>query len=320
MSRRDPLDVIVRDASEELRAQLQETGRRRDFAAMVARARDLDPSSVSEADTAEATSFAPVVVLHGSAPPLCAPRESTPDRRPPRIGRGLVIAALGLAAALLLSLVSAAPIARRHFAALRGEAASHHVKPAPHRDRALLLGGGASTSPPQRSATRPLPEPTTSVAPDEAPQDPAAESLLPTSITSPPQEDGADPPPQASPLRRRSPENLDRSAREAWRRGELRLASALFRRFIATERDPKETELAFGDLLLVTRQLGDRRSLTQTRRDYLARFPSGAYAEDVRAELCRDGGGQACWSTYLERWPEGAHADEARRDLAPRGE
>jgi len=341
MSRHDPLDLIVRDASAEIREQLVEAGRRRDFAAMIARARTIDPSSVSADDAAEASTFAPVVVLRRSADPgdrddgAAAP----PRVRPQRMSRGLYGLAVAIAAVLLLSLAGAGPLARRQIAALRGEAASHHITQSPRSDRALVHDDGQTTSsggesqssdrlrPPEDApaaeafAEETFAETTHELEPPkEAAQADAEDLGAPANLDDAAQAQSAEPSPSNAKLAlREGPvESLDRSARAAWRRGDLREASALFEQLIAAERAPKRVELAFGDLLIVARQLGDRRGLTRVRRDYLRRFPAGTYAEDVRAELCRDSGELRCWAAYVERWPAGAHADEARRALAER--
>lgn len=316
MSRRDPLDAIVRDASAEVRAQLVAAGRRRDFAAMIARARTIDPSSVSADDAVEASTFAPVVVLHGSSRAEHDRALAPPPRVLRRMSPALIGVAIGIAAMLLLSI--AGVLVRRQNASLHGEAASHHITPSPRYDRAVLHDEGQTTSA-NRSRVdnrRTQPEeihadvnPVDRREPEDTTQ---ANAEGPTSVEAPP----ALPTPSAGRTLQLPKENLDRSARAAWRRGELRSASELFKKFIAVEQDPRQVEQAFGDLLIVARQLGEHRALSQIRRDYLRRFPTGTYAEDIGARICRDSGERECWQHYIKRWPSGAHADEARRALA----
>ncbi|MCA9663741.1 MAG: hypothetical protein KC486_35765, partial [Myxococcales bacterium] len=63
MSRQARLDAVIADARAEVRAQIAAGGRVRDFAAMIARAQELDPAAISEATRAEAADFASVVAL-----------------------------------------------------------------------------------------------------------------------------------------------------------------------------------------------------------------------------------------------------------------
>lgn len=61
-------------------------------------------------------------------------------------------------------------------------------------------------------------------------------------------------------------------------------------------------------------------------QDYLERYPTGAHADEARAELearresqdwerAERLGTPEAWQVYLARWPEGRHAGEARRLL-----
>ncbi|MCB9568984.1 MAG: hypothetical protein H6710_17505 [Myxococcales bacterium] len=142
MRRRDPLDVVVADARTEVRARVDAGGRVRDFAAMIARARALDPAAISAASSAEAAGYAPVVAL--------AQRQAAVDEGPPEVRPASRWAAsqgrwLGRVAALLLlgfGLAGAVELARREAQPLPAAALRHHD--AAPSERATL--GGVRTS------------------------------------------------------------------------------------------------------------------------------------------------------------------------------
>ncbi|MCY1060749.1 hypothetical protein [Nannocystis sp. SCPEA4] len=110
----DPLDGFVGDAREAVRAEADRGGRRRDFAAMIARAHAIDSQGVSREAVAEAAQFAPVVALPRPRLAPAPAREVVPAATPavPRRKLGWLMAA---AAGLLLAgaFAGAATQARR---------------------------------------------------------------------------------------------------------------------------------------------------------------------------------------------------------------
>lgn len=308
------LGPMIDDARDEVHDQLDAGGRVRDFAAMIARARALDPSAVSDAALAESAGYAPVVVLHRPAP--------APVRPAPSPWRGRVVwlgLAVAAAAALLLDLVGSARLAHESVATRAGSTAQHLGPPLTHTAAVLTPPPRApSAAAPADLAAQWMPEET---APDLAPPavvraepEPTAAAPAPPARRvrpgPPPVADA--PPPAAAP----TGAELDRLAREAWRRGDLGEARRIFTMLVATDTDPQRLELAFGDLFVLARQSGeDSKSLERTRRAYLERFPRGLYADDASAALCRAARGLECWRRYRDEWPAGAHLEEARRLL-----
>lgn len=360
MKRRDPLESIVDDAQAEVRAQIAAGGRVRDFAAMIARARALDPEAVPAEAAAEVTSYARVVALRrraaekvvGDAVGDAIADERTPRRVAPR--RAWIA---GAAAAILLGvgLVGAATLARREATSTGGGAASL-VSPPPSAQRARIGGDEARAD---ARAGGPVVNVQRDMSAETLPIEPVVEDTFQDTdeVTAEGAMEDADvdggqeaaaapeaPPPTPAPAGRSAParprsadldldpeheararalagaanpswDAIDHAAREAWRRGDLGEARALLGAIVAADSDAARVELAFGDLLVLARQVGDARGLKRARRDYLRRFPAGTYAEDARAGLCRDGDDSKCWRSYVERWPDGAHAAEARRAL-----
>lgn len=295
MKHPDPIAPLLADTRAHVQAQLESGGRVRDFAAMITRARAIDPSAVSEAALSEVADYAPVVVLRRPAPP------PTPAA-PPRSRRGLWIGA-AIAAALLLTLIGPARYAFRDEATPTGNAVQH-LGPAPATDAVQV----PRPVPARRVAPIVEPEP----EPDPEPG-PVIE-VVPAPIVAPIER--ARHSPRAAPTE--SAAELDRRAREAWRTNDLAEARRLFTRLVDTASDPRLVELAYGDIFVLARQLGDHRGLERARRAYLDRFgaTTGVYADDARAGLCRGASdGAECWRRYLAAHPTGAHVDEARRAI-----
>lgn len=109
---------------------------------------------------------------------------------------------------------------------------------------------------------------------------------------------------------------LDAEAQRKWRAGDLAGAEALFLELVEKGGRTSFAELAFGDLFTLAHQRGDTRGEQQRWRRYLARFPHGRFADDVRAWQCRRATGSAaaeCWRRYLADWPRGTYRAEALR-------
>ncbi len=115
---------------------------------------------------------------------------------------------------------------------------------------------------------------------------------------------------------------LDAEAQRKWKAGDTAGAEAAFREIIRLGGRGRYAELAFGDLFTLAHQAGDLRREQKLWRRYLARFPRGRFADDVRAWQCRRAAGPdapRCWRRYLEDWPQGTHRLEAKRG-GPTGE
>lgn len=106
--------------------------------------------------------------------------------------------------------------------------------------------------------------------------------------------------------------SLEEEAQALWQRGELAAAEAKLRALVRG--GGRRAELAYGDLFALSRQMYGADGQAKVWREYLQAFPRGRFAEDARAGLCqRAGGGEkaACWRGYLEFHPDGAHREQA---------
>lgn len=114
-------------------------------------------------------------------------------------------------------------------------------------------------------------------------------------------------------------QRLDAEAQRRWQAGDLAGAEASFLEIVEKGGRTRYAELAFGDLFTLASQAGDPEREQQRWRRYLARFPHGRLADDVRAWQCRRAGGDGgdgaitCWRRYLDDWPRGTHRAEAGR-------
>ncbi|MEM9460630.1 MAG: hypothetical protein AAGF11_41055 [Myxococcota bacterium] len=121
--------------------------------------------------------------------------------------------------------------------------------------------------------------------------------------------------PDRNPLARQL-QALDDEAQAAWAAGDTGQAAKLFRRMIAIGGRSGAVQLAYGDLMSIARSAGDDQQHRKLQRAYIRKFPRGRFADDVRAQLCRDSTGEAarkCWTAYLRDLPKGDHAEEAAR-------
>ncbi|MEM7153777.1 MAG: hypothetical protein AAF799_13095 [Myxococcota bacterium] len=318
----------------------------RDFAAVIARAHELDPSRISAETVAEVNHWAPVVSIKhahrrrqtredvellaviegvraeveqdvaqslGTPPPVAF----EPPHREPAARR--IWAAVFAAAAVLL-LIGWGVIESGRGRLLSGDPsrseAAHVVPtrvPSPSVDAAVP--GAEVQTPAPAAVVEPEVEPApvgeteaaAAVAPlDDAPAEPARRRA---------RRPRAQPEPRAS---TRTLEELDAMAHAAWRAGDLSKAERLFR--ILTKRAGKGRlgDLAYGDLFTLARQRKARGTETALWREYLERFPHGRFADDARAGLCRRASGDAqrqCWQRYLETMPDGTHRARAKAAL-----
>jgi hypothetical protein len=251
-----------------------------------------------------------------------------PAPSPPR--RGAFVSLL-IAAAVVL--VGAAVVAATRgdllSSAVRGPAweAEHQLGPhapalvSPHPtapDRAVHEAGPASYQP--SAPQTPVPPTTAAATSDLAP---SAEQTRPE----PGGSDASAPSSERTAVRPRHSalaelERLDAEAQRRWRAGDLAGAEALFLEIVDQGGRSSYAELAFGDLFTLADQIGDARREQQRWRRYLARFPHGRFADDVRAWQCRRATGPdaiECWHRYLEDWPEGTYRAEADRATSSGG-
>lgn len=355
MSRDESLDAFMAEVREEVHARAQAGGRVRDFAAMIARAREIAPAAVSAEARAEAQAYAPVVALRRVRP--------VPEVRRWR-GAGWLAAA---AVIVIVGLGAAVRLGQREAERADGFAVPHVVEPAPggevepasRRGRAKGEGsaGGAGD---EAQARREVGDEARGVEPTVEPagasgdearargevddggraSDDEARGELRRASGDEAQagqpggggEGGGRAAPGGGEARTRAAVDevsegtgdsrwaeLDRRARAAWRRGELDEARRLFTALTRASGASGRVELAYGDLFVLARQVGDVGGLEAAWRSYLERFPRGIFAEDASAGLCRRAGSTDCWARHLAAWPEGGHADEARRALASKG-
>ena len=295
-----------------------------DFAAMLARARELDPNLITEAETRQAEALAPVIPIqrghrdrsdHDALAPFTAATRAvladqtrTPPRPAPpplvRPRRRLAAVTLGLAALAAIFLLWQGPrVARLLTPMTRGAMAvddNHAEPPQPLHD----------ASPPRRS---------TPPEPPAAPTNQPEPTLEPT--PSPPQADDDAPAPLAHRPRRPPPATvpLEDEAQTLWQRGELAAAEQKFREVVRRAGKSARAELAYGDLFALAGQLRGPAGQTALAREYLAAFPSGRFADDMRAGLCQRAAADdrpPCWRDYLTHHPGGAHRRSAETALA----
>jgi hypothetical protein len=139
------------------------------------------------------------------------------------------------------------------------------------------------------------------------------------------------PAPIATPVDRREPARkrvvvdelaaIDREARAAWKRGDLAAAEAGFEALVRRGGRRSLVDLAFGDLFELARQRGDAAKDARLWRRYVERFPTGRYADEARAGLCRrpsGGAATACWQRYIDERPNGTYREQARAALGAR--
>lgn len=94
---------------------------------------------------------------------------------------------------------------------------------------------------------------------------------------------------------------LDREAQEKWQAGDTAGAAKLYRKLIDIGGKHPKVELAYAELFALTRANGG--NLAPHWRKYLRRFPTGRYAREAKAGLCRQAPAserEACWAEYEE--------------------
>lgn len=324
-----------------------------DFAAMLARARELDPDLVSEASTAHAEALAPVIPIqhahrdrsdHDALAPFTAAtrailaeqatRPALPRPPPPPLVRPRRTLALGLTT--LVALAAALLLWQGPRMATLLTSQSHNV--AAVADSPDEPPQPLHDSPPARTAPRERPTPI--LAPSEPVLTPSEPVLAPAEPVLTHSEPVLAPEPVLTPAEPASPRArrpapapapalaptlpLEDEAQALWQRGELAAAEQKFREVVRRAGKSTRAELAYGDLFALAGQLRGPAGQTALAREYLAAFPSGRFADDMRAGLCQRAAADqrpACWRDYLAHHPEGAHqraAAAALADEAPR--
>jgi outer membrane biosynthesis protein TonB len=287
-----------------------------DFAAMLARARELDPNLVSEAETRQAETLAPVIPIqrghrdrsdHDALAPFTAatrallaaqtrapPRPAPPPLRPRRRLTAITVALTALAAILLIwqGPRMARLLAPQTIGAMAVDD-NHADPPQPLHD----------APPPRRTTPPPQPAPEPEPAPAPPTPEPAP-NPAPTHATRPHR-------PPAPPL--------EDEAQALWQRGELAAAEQKLREVVRRAGKSARAELAYGDLFALAGQMRGPAGQTALAREYLAAFPSGRFADDMRAGLCQRApvdDRPPCWRDYLTHHPGGAHRRSAEAALA----
>ncbi|HWB75730.1 MAG TPA: hypothetical protein VG755_12270, partial [Nannocystaceae bacterium] len=159
-------------------------------------------------------------------------------------------------------------------------------------------------------------------APDPRPAKPRARAVAPIVPPAPIVEAPPVDPPRSKPARpsvRDRLGELDRSARAAWQRGDLKAAEAALEQVVRAGGRSTLADIAWGDLFELARQRNDARREALLWARYLKAFPRGRYADDARAGLCRRARGDeatACWRRYLAEHADGTWREQAKRAIA----
>jgi hypothetical protein len=321
------------------------------FAAVVARARRIDPSTVpaealARADRAASRSARGVGVQDSSfadaqaiAPFVTQAREDAerdivereragvpPLRVRPAAARvrawTLVGGVMAAAAAtiLALGLVDGWRATRleeggQRTQSLAGVDTSPDVHEATQNDAASQEPASA----PKRPA--PAPAPTVSTPSPEAivPALPPATDTVPTVIAEMLERDASPSPKETrdggAKVPRDSLHQLDARAQAALAAGERELADRLYAQIIARGRKHPLVELAYGERFSLARSQGAS-AQRELWRTYLQSFPHGRFADDAEAGLCRTAAAHdktRCWGAYVAAFPTGAYRDHADR-------
>ena len=170
---------------------------------------------------------------------------------------------------------------------------------------------------PRRDPPVPVPEPAAVLPAEPAPLEAVAPRVVPEPATLPrppravPRETAAKVPADAA-LRR-----LDAQAQDALARGDRSEADLLYAKVIVRGRQQPLVEIAYAERFSLARGGG-----SETQRElwngYLAAFPTGRFADDAHAGLCRTTAAEdkaMCWSGYVDRFPAGAYRRHADRWL-----
>jgi hypothetical protein len=340
--------ALLRDAALGVDAAIERDGGTPDFAAVVALANRIDAARVDAEAVADAAALAPVVPLRAGRrrgrtrddPDLAAivdevrahvdqcvaaglspaaPVVSVATRvRSRRVWAGVLAAAASLAL-VVLGVAKAAELFERGEVE-RHEAAQHEQVPAPQQQMRAPAIERTAPAPradaPALEADAPAAdEAAPAVEPDAPPSDKRERAKRKRAAAVPEATPAATPGPTLD----EQLAALDREAHAAWRAGDRSTAQGKFRRIVELAGTRRIADLAYGDLFTLARQAGKGGAEAALWREYLTRFPSGRFADDARAGLCRraaKGDARACWEDYLRDFPEGSFRGQAERGIA----
>jgi hypothetical protein len=264
---------------------------------------------LAELVTAARAEAAHDVASRGPAPGL--------PRRRTAVTGAVAVLAVAAAALLLLGIGRWSGMVRRGVGDETKEAAAAQL------DRSAELRKAQASEPPApqvsprrrapatvvptRESTAPQVAPLEAVTPD-VPEEPASLALT---APAPPHR-----PPRRS-LKVRL-DALDTQAQSQLAAGDTGAARDTLREIVALAGRRSVAQLAYGDLFTLAHRDGVPAQQRKLWREYLGRFPSGRFADDARAGLCRHasaGERQGCWTDYLRDFPRGAYGAQARRGL-----
>lgn len=341
------IDELLDAAGEEAEAAVAEVVVPPPFAAVLDRARQLDPKLVDRQTRASipppadpstvSTDLAPFVqAARAQAELEFAEQERHGPPGLPSTTRGaspwwIVGGVVALAAALLVWFgVPEVRNALRADAEFEGSQALDLV--GAERQQRSAAERAVEPQPPvrpiPRRALRPAPLETIS----EEPRAEIPEEVAPIEAADP------DPKPQPKPStharksraerRDEALRTLDDEAQRLLEAGDLVQADQALRTIVRRGGKSGLAQLAYGDLFTLAHRTGDRGEQRALWQQYLEAFPRGRFADDARAGLCRhapanEQGG--CWRRYLADFPTGAYHRQAMRahasadgDRAPR--
>ena len=318
-----------------------------DFAAMLARARALDPTVVSAEAVREAEQAEPVISL-------ALRREQRGTREDPEFARmvsdvrtatnhevalrmhglgaaparpaggarrvAVAVAVLAAAMVLLFGAVGGVQMFRTATAVPSAAALQQGDTSSTASERAVIENPATTARGPSRGSPREaVPE---LVAPETAdvPEPPAtsvASSAIATRGLGKPRKSKAVEVAAVLPTLTEKLAALDADAHAAWKSGDFAQAEAKFEALIELAGATRLADLAYGDLFTLARRRGDATREVALWKRYLARFADGRFADDARAGLCRRDAAtpQACWSAYLIDFPKGSYRAQAQRAI-----
>ncbi|HEY0134593.1 MAG TPA: hypothetical protein VGB85_10945 [Nannocystis sp.] len=346
------LGDFLKDTRDHLDRALAESGAMPDLAASVARARELDPSAVSERAVDETAALAPVAQLRPKArrntpvpenmsdravidPFTAALRDQLEADLARQIHRGAIASASGPAVAppapidlgrrrrTIVATVLALAAAVLITLGLGGAFEAQPARPGALPGAAALAGqrnaeaAAEAARPPRAVVVQAPPVPEDSPAapvPEDSPEiGPAPDAQDDLAPARPRPRRPVTPEPAAAPAE--DPlAALDREAQLLWQQGKLREAADKFAEIVKRAPGSRAAEAAYGDLFALEHRLGG--DAVTLWRAYLRQFPRGRYADDARAGVCRRQPAAErgeCWAEYLAAHPDGAHRREAEQ-------
>ena len=231
---------------------------------------------------------------------------------PARTGRRVIWGVAALAAVLVLAIgllqgvryVQLSREAPADAALHLGEASQPETEPATFEERE------------RTSARAPMPSAVEPIVPEIAAEPEPAEPVV---ATAPPRRgkpkkagDSVAPAPSLS----ERLAALDAAAAVALRARDWAGAAAKFEQIVALGGNSSLADLAFGDLFIIASRRKDTTGELALWKRYLARFPSGRFADNARAGLCRRAAATekaACWRDYLDDFPKGSFVEQAEK-------